>query len=116
MENKLQEIQIIHPQLGKIIIHSELEEEMNNQIGKTTADHQKYPIYYYADITKNGDGTFTIRNFHVIKPEAIDVGYRKIPSGGKSFITVITNRWIKGDLVVYPSGVIYAKYHNFYNE
>lgn len=110
MKQTLKEIQIKHPELGEIIIYSELAEGMNDQIGTITSDYSKYPCYYYANILKNADGTFTIKDLNVIKPEAINVGFMKTSSGGKGFITVITNRHIKGELVMYPSGVIYVKH------
>jgi len=105
------QIQIKHPTLGKILINSQVEDDINEKIGTITEDYSKYPQYYHAKIEKNKDETFSIRDLHIIQPETITVGMMRTSTGGKSFITVITNRLVEeGVTVVYPSGVLSVNY------
>ena len=103
-------LHIKHSTLGEILIHSEVEKGMNEKIGTVTDDYSKYPQYYHAKIEKNEDGTFSIEDLRIIQPETINVGMMKTSTGGKSFITVITNRLVEeGVTVVYPSAVLSEK-------
>lgn len=108
---KVKQIQINHPQLGQIVINSEVEKEINELIGTITNDYSKYPKYYHADIYKNKDGTFKIENLKIITPETINVGMMKTQYGCKSFVTLITNKNASSDIIVYPSGVISVSYN-----
>lgn len=107
---RVKEIQIIHPQLGQIVINSSVEKEINELIGTITDDFAKYPMYYHADIFKSEDGTFKIENLNIIQPESIIVGAMKTSYGGKNSVKIITNRKVSEDIVVYPSGIVSVKY------
>ena len=107
---KIKQIQINHPELGQIVINSEVEKEINDKIGTITEDYSKYPMYYHANIFKNEDGTFKIDNLSIITPKSLKVGIKKTNSGFINFITVITNNPVGKDIVVYPSGVLTISY------
>ena len=107
---KVKEIQINHPQLGQIVINSDIDKETNELIGTITDDYAKYPMYYHADIFKNEDGTFKIENLNIIQPQTIIVGLMRTSYGSKNTVKIITNRKASEDIVVYPSGVISVKY------
>jgi hypothetical protein len=108
---KVKQIQFNHPQLGKIVVNSSVDKEINELIGTITDDYAKYPKYYYADIYKNEDGTFKIEKLNIITPEIINVGIIKTQGGCKNFVNIITNKKASEDIVVYPSGVISVSYN-----
>jgi len=103
---KVNQIHIKHPILGEIIVNGAIDKEISEKIGDILEDYSKYPEYYYADITKNEDGTFYLQKFCVIKPESINVGWMDNSKGQKNFITVVTNRNISDDIMIYPSAIL----------
>lgn len=108
---KVNKIQIRHYKLGDIIINSEIEKNINEQIGNIVSDYSKYPKYFHAKIVENENGTFNISNINVITPETINVGMMYNSKGNKSFITVITNKNVSEDIIVYPLGIISVTYN-----
>jgi len=108
---KTKQINIKHPKLGEIEIYSEIPNNILQRIGDVTFDYSKELLFYHADITKNNDGTFDIKNLSVIMPESINVGHMDNKKGCKNFITVITNRRISKDITVYPSSILSVIYN-----
>lgn len=96
-----------HPSLGEIVVHSAIEESINEQIGDVVQDYSKAPLYYHATIIQRDDNTFLIKWLKEIKPEVIYIGWLSNSKGKKSFITVITNKQIsEDDIIVYPSAIL----------
>lgn len=108
---KINHIYIKHPNLGEIIIHGEISKEIEEQIGDVTNDYSKTPIYYHAQITKNENETFNIKDFRVIKPEGLNIGTMNNSKGNKTFITVITNKKAGNEITIYPSAVLSVEYN-----
>jgi hypothetical protein len=108
---KVNQIQFNHPQLGMIVVNSSVDKEINDMIGTITDDYAKYPMYYHANVFKNNDGTFEIKELKIIKPECIIVGMIKTQIGCKNHVNLITNKKASEDIVVYPSGVISVSYN-----
>jgi hypothetical protein len=107
---EIDKLEIEVSELGRITIHSELSKERNDLIGTLTHQYAKSPVHYYADIIKNEDGTFLIKDLKVVKPESIDVGWHRKSGQYSSSVTIITNRDVGKDITVYPKGVISVIY------
>lgn len=103
---KIKKIQIKHPELGEILINSEVSDEVNNMIGTITHDYAKLPSYYHAKITENEDGTFKIKDLHHISPETINIGVKRVSGGLKTYVNIITNKSVSKDLIIYPNAVL----------
>lgn len=104
---KIKSIHIKLPKKEDVLIHSELDENTNEMIGKTVNDYNKF-IYYYAKITEEKNGAFSIKDLYVVKPEAFNVGNMKLNQNGglKNYITVITNRKMEDNLLIYPNAIL----------
>ena len=107
---KVKQIQIKHPSLGEIVVNSGIEKDIAEQIGDICSDYSNEPLYYCANISKNEDETFSLKNLHVIRPEGIHIGWMKNSKGEKNFITVVTNKKAADDITVYPSAVLSVIY------
>lgn len=107
---KVKQITFKHPQLGIIEVNSTIPKEIMEQIGDVTDDYAKEPVFYYAAISKEDGGIFSVKRFGVIKPEGIVVGWMENQKGHKSFITVITNRDAGDNIQVYPAAIMSVVY------
>lgn len=107
---KVSQIHIKHPVLGEIVVNGTIKKKINEQIGDVTEDFSREPNYYYADITKNDDGTFFLERFGIIKPVSYNIGWMDNSKGIKNFIQVISNVKAGDDIMIYPSAVLSVTY------
>jgi hypothetical protein len=108
---KVKQISIKHTELGEIQIYSEIPNHIQQQIGDVVRDYSKGILFYHAEIEKNDDGTFKIMNLSVVRNECIIIGYMNNDKGVKNFITVVTNKKISDDFVVYPIAILSVIYN-----
>jgi hypothetical protein len=104
MNNKIKKIEFKHPELGIIIVNSEIEKEVSEKIGDVINDNSKF-CYYHGKILKNEDGTFTIPKLLIIENEFIDVGMMNNSKGIKNYLNIITNKKCFDGIVIYPSAI-----------
>lgn len=102
---------IKHDTYGEITIHDKIPSEIMEMIGDVTSDFGKSTPFYYADIIKNEDATFTIKDLGIIKSESFNVGWMDNSKGSKNFVTLMVNRVSVGEFIAYPLGIISVNYN-----
>ena len=107
---QLEKIIIQHSKLGQIEIHPSLPDKVNDLIGTITNDYS-IDCYYFADITVNENETITIKQLRVIRPEQVDVGYKKTSStSSQNYVTLYKNIMLDTEIICYPKSIISIYY------
>jgi len=104
-------IQVNHPGLGEIIIHSELPEQVASLIGQrldSKSDIRKF--YYASSIIKNNNDAFEIRDLMVIEPKNVKVGPHMQGTVLSNYIIVVMNNSVADLMEAYPSGIMSVIY------
>jgi hypothetical protein len=105
---KITRISIKDPNLGEITIHSELPQEVNDKIGTIAYDFAK-DKFYFADIKKNENEVFEIRELRVVMPKGFNVGFHNTSGGSKNYTNLYVNHFI-GNFDLFQNAVVSVKY------
>lgn len=90
----IKQIQFRHPHLGEIIVHSKLTKAIELALQNGAERNISFSFkYYYANIEKNEDGTFSISSLQLVHPKQI---------WGNELI----NQIVGDDIIIYPSAVL----------
>ena len=110
---KVKQIEINHPNYGKIIISTSVPDNIEESIGDVVTYNSERLCLYYANVLKNEDGTFDIKGLRVIKPDSVNVGWMNNSKGNKNYIEVVKNMSMEdGDMTVYPNGILSVIYND----